>query len=381
MRRLIITQLSRRIAEGGGASGVAYALEKAFLQAGYRVKRYELRNILSRRWVEYAPRSILWSKSKLLIDVLVYTIWGSIAVGFRYRRADVVSICHGDILFGDIYVNHGLHKKMLFDSGRPIRMLLRNPLHVFLLIRESLRHRLGIHRRIVCFSEFEKMMFAEVYPSSIRKLRVIPNGVDVVRFNEKPEFRHQMWESLALPERSFSLMFVGHEFDRKGLSFVLDALVELPAHVRLIVVGGVDYMQRRYRKLACARGVDERVAFLGVRDDIECLLNVADAFVLPTSYEAWPLVGLEAMACGTPALMTPVGGIPEFLADGENGFFIKRDPKDIAEKVMKLMDDPELLQTMRSRARETALRYSWDKVAEQYLSLIQEVAEEKARRA
>jgi glycosyltransferase involved in cell wall biosynthesis len=231
------------------------------------------------------------------------------------------------------------------------------------------------------FSEYEKKIFADVYPSTAKRLRVIPNGVDVTRFDVRDDWRTRARERLALVDSDFSMIFIGHEFDRKGLSFVIEALLGLPDHVRLIVVGGAEYMQRKYGQLARDLGVDARVAFLGVRGDVEQLLNAADAFVLPTFYEAWPLVGLEAMACGTPALMTPVGGITECLANGENGFFIKRDPKDIAEKVKTLMDDPELLRNMRSNARETALKYSWDKVAEQYLDLIKEVAEEKAGRA
>jgi glycosyltransferase involved in cell wall biosynthesis len=103
----------------------------------------------------------------------------------------------------------------------------------------------------------------------------------------------------------------------------------------------------------------------------------ADAFILPTFYEQWPLVGLEALASGTPILMTSIGGIKEYLVDGENGFFIKRDSQDIADKVRKLIDNPKKIELMKINARETALGYSWQSVTQQYINLIKTVVKEK----
>lgn len=209
-------------------------------------------------------------------------------------------------------------------------------------------------------------------------VRYINNGVNVDVFCPRHDERAS---GSTAGESPFILLFVGHEFERKGLSFLIKSLAFLPARARLLVLGGRGSSWAAYERLAIENGVVERIEFLGTITNTTPFYQKSDVFVLPASYEAWPLVGLEAMACGTPALMTPVGGITEYLVNGENGFFIKRDPKDIAEKVKTLMDDPELLQSMRSNARKTALKYSWDKVAEQYLDLIKEVAEEKARRA
>jgi glycosyltransferase involved in cell wall biosynthesis len=88
-------------------------------------------------------------------------------------------------------------------------------------------------------------------------------------------------------------------------------------------------------------------------------------------------VVLEAMACGTPVLATQASGIIECLKDDVNGKFIKRNPEDISEKISSLLYDPIKRKNMGIAARETAERFSWDKIAGQYLTVIQDVAREK----
>jgi len=92
--------------------------------------------------------------------------------------------------------------------------------------------------------------------------------------------------------------------------------------------------------------------------------------VLPSVFESWALVGLEAMACGVPALMTAVGGIPDYLADGINGYVITREPELIAERVTRLRADGARLDQMRARCIDVARNYTWDKITDQYVTLL-----------
>ena len=119
--------------------------------------------------------------------------------------------------------------------------------------------------------------------------------------------------------------------------------------------------------------------FAGARTDLPIIYPAADAFVLPTLYETFALVCLEAMASGLPVLAAPVGGIEDYLRDGENGFHIRRDPADIAAKLDLVFGDPELRAGIRERALATANNYAWQKIAEQYLNLFEEIAVERAR--
>src|SRR6185436_1413111 len=103
-----------------------------------------------------------------------------------------------------------------------------------------------------------------------------------------------------------------------------------------------------------------------------------DAFVFPTLYETFALVCLEAMASGLPVLASPVGGIEDYLHDGENGFHIERDPADIAVKLDLLLNDKELHARIRERGLATAQNFAWDKIARQYLRLFEELLDERA---
>jgi UDP-glucose:(heptosyl)LPS alpha-1,3-glucosyltransferase len=87
------------------------------------------------------------------------------------------------------------------------------------------------------------------------------------------------------------------------------------------------------------------------------------------------------MASGLPVLACPVGGIEDYLRDGENGFHIKRDSHDIAVKLDLLLNDAALHQRLREGGLETAKNYAWEKIAKQYLQLFEELLAERARDA
>jgi UDP-glucose:(heptosyl)LPS alpha-1,3-glucosyltransferase len=107
------------------------------------------------------------------------------------------------------------------------------------------------------------------------------------------------------------------------------------------------------------------------------LYAAADAFVLPTAYETFSLVCMEALACSTPIFATPVGGIEDYLVDGVNGYQIKRDAADIAHKIGTAFADPALMARLSSGAHATALNYGWDYVGSRYIALLEEVQASK----
>ena len=377
---LHILQCAREIRAGGGICGVAYDLEQQFVTLGVQVERFTLESLGRGSVSTQNRRSLLARKALLLRDVVYFSIVGTLALRAQnVSTKGVITITHGDVLVGDIYVNHGLHRAMLFRSGRTLRMLLRNPLHMFLLVREWIRFRLPVHRRVVCFSQSERSLLLKHYPHLRTAIEIIPNGVDIERFFPDARIRSATRNSLMMSDQDFILIFVGHEFDRKGLGILIDALGLLPPSVKLLVVGNsTEHTLRRYRDMSLRTGTDRQVTFLGNRTDVAALLNAADIFVMPTEFEAWPLVGLEAMACGVPVLMPPVGGIPDYLHDGVNGLTIERSAEVVAAKVRTLMNSPETLSKMGRCARETAARFSWPSIAKQYLGVAQQISNERA---
>jgi UDP-glucose:(heptosyl)LPS alpha-1,3-glucosyltransferase len=130
-----------------------------------------------------------------------------------------------------------------------------------------------------------------------------------------------------------------------------------------------------YRKLA--GGAAHRVIFTGGRSDLPALYSAADAFVLPTAYETFSLVCMEAMACSLPVFATAAGGIEDYLKDGVNGFRIEMDAEDIAAKISAALAEPALMQRLQDGARATAGTYGWDCVGLQYIELLEQIAASK----
>ena len=350
---LKIVHVVRGVHPHGGASGVVYALDNAMRKAG----------VHSSVIADSQPKagSFLVEKVRLLFDVVGFTATASVKAAALRRDRNTVVIVHNEGLIGDVYVDHGLHKAVV---ARNPAILLRNPLHPFILAREELRHRLRLQKNIVALSRFSLDELHKYFPSSRRAdITVIPNGVDLQRF--------------AFVERSatttgYRLIFVGHEFRRKGLALAIQALALLPDDVQLTVVGGSEEMIRKCREMAEGAGVAARVVFLGRREDIAQILGEYDALVLPSEFESWGLVALEAMASGVPVVMTPVGCAPEVIRDGENGYLVSADAKDIADKVLRLRNAHDSL-SIRRQARRAAENYSWDAIASRYVALCERI--------
>jgi len=143
---------------------------------------------------------------------------------------------------------------------------------------------------------------------------------------------------------------------------------QVPA--RLLLVGEGPELNA-CRELAEDLGVADRIAFLGDQEYIEALLPYADIFVLPSDHESFGLVALEAMSCGVPVLATRVGGMPEVIADGENGFLF--DPGDVAGMsalAVALAQDPARRARVAQAARATACeRFDIDRAVDRYIEL------------
>lgn len=200
----------------------------------------------------------------------------------------------------------------------------------------------------------------EYFPRMRDRIEMIPNGVDTVRFSPPPS------DGDRADAEPVTALFVGGDWERKGLRQAIEAVAMVPG-TSLLVVGLGDIAG--YRELAGSLGVAERVEFAGQSADTAPWYRRADVFLLPTAYETFSLVTYEAAASGLPLLVTPVSGVEDLLKDGQNGWFIDREPEAIADRLRRLVDDPELRRRFGRRAREDSLRFSWDRVVEDYCGL------------
>ena len=355
-----IVQIAPEISPGSGVAGVAYELERALTAAGAHVERFTRAEAGGHAGT--APRSRLghaW-------DVVWFSWTGTRrAKAFLAARPGAVSICHNDALVGDLYVNHGLLQAAMRSRGHYVWRMVRNPLHLFTAARDRRRYRGDYHRLIIALTPREAALLTETYGRVRAPIAVIPNGVDVARFrpatvDERAASRRDLGVSPSAPVA----VFIGHEFDRKGLPIALDALVRTP-EVRLLVVGGTAEMIDGARASAARLGLTDRVTFAGLLPDAVPALWAADVLVLPSAYEANALVVLEALACGIPVVSTPVGAAPDLIVDGVNGYVIERDAGDLARRLTEIRD--ATADSFRAASRATAEEYSWTHIAARYL--------------
>lgn len=201
---------------------------------------------------------------------------------------------------------------------KPVFMTARgNDVSLMLDLPASRRHILAAARACagiitVCQALKDALVSAGVDATRVHVLR---NGVDLDRFRPLP--REAARAEISVHGRT--LLSVGHLIERKGNHLTIRALREIPDTTLLLVGDGPE--ERRLRDLARDCGVGERVRFVGAlaQDELAKYYNAADALVLASSREGWANVLLEAMACGTPVIATPIWGTPEVVAVPEAG--------------------------------------------------------------
>ncbi|GAA1058090.1 hypothetical protein GCM10017608_04930 [Agromyces luteolus] len=373
-----IVQIAPSIEPGSGVAGVAYALEREFRAAGVPVERFTAAE--AGRTLDRPHRTTLGLHLARAGNVIWFSTLGTRrAKRYLAERPDAVSFTHNDVMAGDVYVNHGLLQAAMRARGNYAWRMVRNPVHLFTAFRDRIRYRGRTHRAVVALTGEEARLLTEVYGRVRPPVTVIPNGVDVERFSPGDAAgRAAVRGELGIAVDATVAIFIGHEFERKGLHLAIDALRMAPGVV-LLVVGGSSDMIRRAGSQARRAGVAGRVVFAGERPDPVPLLRAADVLVLPSAYEANALVVLEALACGVPVVSTHVGFAPDIVVDGENGFLVERKVAPIATRLAELDGlDAATREEWRQRARRTAEQHSWREVAARYLELARSIEARKA---
>jgi glycosyltransferase involved in cell wall biosynthesis len=200
------------------------------------------------------------------------------------------------------------------------------------------------------------------------KLVLIPGGVDATRFAPTLP-RAAARQKLGLPPDRPLLLTVRRLYARMGLENLVAAMVmvvrEQPA--ALLLIGGAGPLEGRLREAVAVHGLGENVRLLGYvpEERLPLYYRAADLFVLPTvELEGFGLVTLEALACGTPVLGTPVGGTVEILSGLDPALLCRSpQPDDLAEGIGRLLADPALAPSAEACRRYVLEHYSWDDVA------------------
>jgi len=205
------------------------------------------------------------------------------------------------------------------------------------------------------------------YPSV--PLAITPNGVDLSRFVPDAAARAALRAEHGVRDDELVCMFVGNDWEHKGLAIAIDALAASGVDGRLWVVGRGDVA--RYGARARELGVE--VLFAGSRTDVERWLAAADVFVFPTLYETFSNAAYEAAAVGLPVVATRVSGIDELLEGGRAGILVERDAASVAAALRTLAGDPTLRARLGAEGRRRTSSFDWSESVESVLRVYEDL--------
>jgi len=310
----------------------------------------------------------------------------------RGNRFDLVQ-CNERIAGCDIYrAGDGVHRQWLEERKRIVpapRALLAalSPFHAYMKHAERKTLQSPRLRAVICNSRMVKREIIEHFGVDDAKLHVVYNGVNTEKFHPGlKQHRSEVRRELGIADDATVLIFVGSGFERKGLAQAIEAIGQVstsrnstetqPPDAHLIVVGR-DSRQRKFRRLAARRKVAQRVHFLGVKEDVRPYYGAADALLLPTVYEPFGLVVLEAMATAMPVITSTKCGAAELLVpDGTGYVHDAMDVESMAESIRKL-GDRSRCQRMGIAARQTAERHTLEVIREELSRLYEQLLSEK----
>jgi D-inositol-3-phosphate glycosyltransferase len=242
---------------------------------------------------------------------------------------------------------------------------------------------------LVAATPLERAQMVWLYGADAAKIAVVPCGVDLDLFRPIP--REEARRVLGLPPTRRIVLFVGRIEPLKGIDTLLRAMAlvapEIPhwqENLSLVIIGGapgagadkVSAELARLERLRADLGIEDLVTFQGAQDQdmLVYYYSAAEMVVMPSHYESFGMVALEAMACGTPVVASKVGGLAFSVQDGQTGFLVPdRDAEALAARIRLVLSDDELRRQLGWQAAHWAGRYGWHVIANQIVDLYEQV--------
>ena len=250
------------------------------------------------------------------------------------------------------------------------------------------REVLNVADRIIAATQAEYAQLQWLYGAATEKIVVIPPGVDISRFYPIPP--DEAKEFIGVNPCQKVLLFVGRIEPLKGIDTLMKAIALLRdqgLEVCLSIIGGDPDLNPEVQNAEMARlkaireeiGLSDQIGFLGKRgqDTLPYYYSAAEAVVVPSHYESFGMVALEAMACGTPVVASQVGGLAFLVKDGETGYTVPvNNPEILADRLSLLLQDPDLQQKMGLNAFTEAQSYSWEIIAQKMSAVYKQVIDQ-----
>lgn len=242
--------------------------------------------------------------------------------------------------------------------------------------------------RILAATQSEVSQLKNLYHAEENKITVIPPGVNTDRFYPIP--MDEAKEVVGIPKEDRMVLFVGRIEPLKGIDTLIEAMALLKIKCKkcphyLVIIGGendnpeeqLSTEMERLKILSHELGIEDVIIFAGKRgqDSLPYYYSAAEVVVMPSHYESFGMVALEAMACGTPVIASEVGGLRYLIKEGETGYFVPmQNPEILAERMRTLLLNEKLRHEMGTKATEYARDYDWSiitrKIIDVYKTMI-----------
>lgn len=275
-------------------------------------------------------------------------------------------------VFAGASMVHTEHSRLTFDSKINAKVLF--------LARHFLKRvdvAVGISKGV---SEY----FRDELKVPGNKIRTIPNGIDLARFElngfDAAEYRRK----LGVPAGPAVIgLFANFRAEKNHKDLIAAVhLLKRRGRKAALVLCGSGPTEAEAKAQAAGLGLGEEVRFLGVRMDIPRIMNSIDIYCLPSKYEGLPFSALEAMASGKPVVGADVIGINELIKHGDNGLLAEpASPEALADAIEQLIDDPGLRGRIAMRGKEFVKRFSFEGMMREYEGLFIEMAERSRKKA
>ncbi|BCW37363.1 glycosyl transferase [Arthrobacter sp. StoSoilA2] len=330
---------------------------------------------LGAKLLEWIPNSRSGWLLRHTLQIAVFTIMSSL-IALRFRWLGFLVFNHNcESLVGQVLVMHNVFSAEF--AARPLSRVQRikalaNPVRIMRISKEILLSRPSFGRLLVSVSEGARPDVERLAGGSDR-IYVIENGVDVRRFGQSNDLEVPLlvsdWKRASGIDHA--ILFIGHEWKRKGLDELLIAISALPSNCGLIVVGGTSQNRQLYDRKITELGIEPRVLFAGEWADVRPFLAGSSIFCLPSHAETMPLVALEALAAGLPIVLTPECPASGLIVEGLNGSVTNCIPLEIAQAIERTLSLGGG-EANSEKIRSTVYQYDWDTVAKGYVDLVAE---------
>ncbi|MCD6500400.1 glycosyltransferase family 4 protein [bacterium] len=351
--------------QAGGAEKYLYELSKRLIKAGHRVTWFvsKFNNAETREIIDRIEIIRKGGKYSVYIYIPLYYLFQ-----LRKRKFNIIiDDINGVPFFTPLFVRrpkvaiiHHIVGWWIFSKELPWFMAIIG----------------WISERLIPFI-YSKIKFITVSNSSkkemerfgIRNIKIVPNGIDT-----------NIYKSKQKKSRIPTIVFVGRLKKYKRLDLLLRAfklVSKKNSRARLWIVGEGN-VKKDLLKLVERLNL-KKVKFFGYVSDEKkiTLLNKAWVFVTTSEKEGWAVTVIEANVCGTPVIAFNVPGLRDSVKNGFNGLLVKPNPKELADEIIKVLKDEKLRKELSRNAIKWAKRFSWDKSADEFMKVVEDVVNEK----